>query len=130
MEEIDLAKIIHFRKHLGITQEVAAKAIDLSRTIYVGREKNGDFTKDEIDKLAALFKVEPSDLYKRSQVDIADGINRLMEAIIRTESLHTAVLIGISKMLSFQTGEDASKILEDLIKVANQQSSNFGDQLK
>jgi DNA-binding XRE family transcriptional regulator len=129
-EEIDLSKIIQLRKHLGITQEKAAEAVGLSRTVYVGRENRGNFSKEEMEKLAVLFEVKPDELYKKSQVYVAEGINRLMEVAIRTEALHKAVLVGIVKMLSFQTGMDATKILEDLTSVANLQSSSFVDELK
>lgn len=130
--EIDLTKIIALREHLKKTQEEAGKAIGLGRTTYIAREKTGNFSKEEIDRLAVFFGVKSEELYKQNgtPIHIEDSINRLTEIAIRTESLQRAIVVGLAKLIALQTGMDAAKILEDLTAVANQESSSFQAELK
>lgn len=129
--KVDLQKIISTREHLGFTQEQAAKAIGVGRTTYIAREKNGDFSKEEIESLAKKFKVKVSELYeKETPIVVEDSLNRLTEIAVRTESLQKAIVVGLAKVLAIQTNVDVSKILEDLTSVANLQSKDFATELQ
>lgn len=131
MYKINIAEIVRLRKHLNVNQVEAGKALGMSRTTYLQREGSGQFTEEELSKLAGLLKVNVSDLYEtEGDIGINGILDRLAESSYRTEAMLSAALVGLAKVLEKLTDRDAAKILEDLIAASNLQSSNLKDGLK
>lgn len=131
MPSVNINEIVRLRNHLKINQPVAAEALGIGRTTYIQREKNGDFTEEELTKLAVLLKTNVSNLYSKDRdIEVNAVIGRIAESSVRTEAMLSAVLVGLSKVLEKQTDIDAAKILADLIAASNLESSTFLHELK
>jgi DNA-binding XRE family transcriptional regulator len=57
LETIDTRKLAALRKRLEKTQEEVGAALGMGRTTYIAREKTGDFTESEIQKLCDFLGI-------------------------------------------------------------------------
>jgi len=115
MESIDVDKIIALRKHYQITQEDAAKVLDIGRVTYVMREKHGSFNDDELNKLSKLLKVARSELVKKdaSLPSLERSINFNANALYNQGDFESYLFSPQqSKNLKLKLPADAKKTIE------------------
>ncbi len=62
MDKISPAKLFEVRKAKGKTQGDLAKALTIDQSAYSRKEKNGDFTDKEIDKIVTVLKISKVDI--------------------------------------------------------------------
>lgn len=123
MIKVDPLKLARLRKAKGKTQSDIAEALKINQGGYSRKEKDGDFTEDEIKQIATLLGVKEEKIAVEGSVEIADLYKMLAESSIKQESLLKVILMSVGEILADKKGVPVGTFLEKLTEAVNSQSS-------
>lgn len=123
MKKVDTSKLAALRKAKGKTQTDLGDALLINQGNYSRREKTGDFTEDEIKKLAKALGVKPEEFLSEGEATIDDLYKFLAENSIKQESMMRVILMTVGELLADKKGVPVGTFLEKLTEAVNAQSS-------
>lgn len=130
--KIDIKKI---RKELDLNQTEFAKSIGVSR-VTVGQIERGEreiskatkvlldkFIKDKNVSNSNAVNEEQAPYTNKNSVIVDDAISEITHKIMTVESMLRIVLTSQAEILAQQRGESVSKVLSELSKAVNDETS-------
>lgn len=129
MSTIDSDKLIAARKAKGKTQADIAKHLKMDQSAYSRKERTGELSLSEIDKISSYLKVDKEALASEG-VTISDLYKLLAEEAIKQDSMLRVILMAVGELLAEKKGVPVGTLLNNLTEAVNSQSLNRLEKLK
>lgn len=124
-------RLKELRKKKGVNQETLCEVLEISQSTYSAKEKTGDFTDEELKKIARVLNVNVEELESNSNnAHIGDVAQFLAEKAVQQESMLRVLLSAVGELLAEKEGITSEEMKARLIKAVNSQSLRTLDKLK